>query len=162
MTSRNPQFDLGPVRELHAESVGLPGQRYFRLRTEGDEASAFLWLEKEQLYELALAIKQMLKTQMREVPPGRTLNVGADHEFKVASLALGYDQEHDRYMLLANAVEDAAIALWAESGQLDRFADQALAVCAAGRPRCPFCRTPIDDGEEHVCPRSNGHHDVTP
>ena len=160
MTSRDPQLDLGPVRELFAESVGAPGQRYFRLRTETDQASAQLWVEKEQLYELALAIKQLLKTEVRNVPPGRTLNVGADHECKVASLAIGYDQDQDRYMLLANAVEDVAVALWADRAQLDAFADQALAVCAAGRPRCVFCAAPLNDGEQHVCPRSNGHHDL--
>ena len=161
MTSRNPQFDFGPARELHAESVGPAGQRYFRLHTEADEVSAYLWMEKEQLYELAVAIKQMLKTQVRDVPLGPTINVNADHEFKVASLALGHDQEQDRYMLLANVLDDTTVAVWAERDQLDRFADQAMAVCAAGRPRCPFCRRPMNEGEEHVCPRSNGHHDLT-
>jgi hypothetical protein len=27
---------------------------------------------------------------------------------------------------------------------------------AAGRPRCPYCHSPIEP-EGHVCPRSNGH-----
>ncbi|MCS7001577.1 MAG: DUF3090 family protein, partial [Dehalococcoidia bacterium] len=30
-------------------------------------------------------------------------------------------------------------------------------VVNAGRPRCPLCAAPINQGETHVCARANGH-----
>jgi len=43
------------------------------------------------------------------------------------------------------------------SGAVARsFVKRALAIVAAGRPPCPLCGQPLDD--DHICPRSNGHH----
>ena len=72
-------------------------------------------------------------------------------------LALGFDRESGRYMLLAQVSEeeDDAIALWAERDTLDRMADQAFEVHDAGRVRCPLCGGPVAEGRRHVCPRSN-------
>ena len=36
------------------------------------------------------------------------------------------------------------------------FAEEALRVCAAGRPLCPLCGGPMDPNG-HPCPRTNGH-----
>ena len=164
MTSRGDEaYDLGEVSAVDAESVGEPGSRHFRLRAQGGQGTAVLWLEKEQLYELAIAIKQLLKTPVPEVtdqPPSVSGGVGADYDFRVARMAIGQEQDSGRYRLVANTVEDAGtVSLTLQEEQLDQLADQAFEVCASGRRRCPLCGTPLDDGEAHVCPRSNGHHE---
>lgn len=44
--------------------------------------------------------------------------------------------------------------------QLQALSVKIARVVAAGRPRCPLCGAPINPGEPHICPRSNGHHKV--
>jgi uncharacterized repeat protein (TIGR03847 family) len=155
--------DLGSCSVLDAESVGPPGQRYFRLRVVAEEGAALIWLEKEQLQQLGIAIKQMLKTEMAEaVDEAPSGDAGfSDYEFKVSRLALGQDRDKQKYAILAdgNVDDDRTVALvfWSDHQQIDRLADRALAVCAGGRPTCPLCSGPLNEGEEHVCVRTNGH-----
>ena len=46
------------VRRLQADAVGEPGNRRFRLLVEDGHRAACLWLDKEQLQALGLAIDQ--------------------------------------------------------------------------------------------------------
>jgi uncharacterized repeat protein (TIGR03847 family) len=154
------QHDIGDCDTLEAESVGPPGGRRFRVRASAEHGSALLWLEKEELGELARAIKGLLRTSVQPsfVPrPVSPDDSGADFEFKVHSLALGHDAASDRYMLLAQVSkkEGDAIVMWADRATLDHFADQAFEVHDAGRPRCPLCGSPVTEGRRHVCPRAN-------
>ena len=50
------------VTSLRAESLGEPGQRTFRILVDSGSSSAIIWLEKEQLFQLALSIHQILAT----------------------------------------------------------------------------------------------------
>src|SRR5947209_2882693 len=52
--------DLGPVSILGADTVGEPGQRRFRLYTQAGTRSAIMWMEKEQLNTLSLALDRAL------------------------------------------------------------------------------------------------------
>jgi hypothetical protein len=162
MTSgRDETYDLGEVSRVDAESVGEPGSRHFRLRAQGGQGTALLWLEKEQLYELAIAIKQLLEKAVPEVtdePLSVPGDISTDYDFHVTRMALGQEQGGN-YRLVANTTEDgSAVSLTLMEEQLDQLADQAFEVCASGRPRCPLCGAPLDGGEAHVCSRSNGHH----
>lgn len=157
------RHDLGACHEIAAESVGPAGQRHFRLRTEAERGSALVWLEKEQLYQLALSIKQLLRTEMGQHfgddPPSGG-DVSADYDFKAAQLALGHDNERDLYVIMAHErTSDArpTVAVWMSSQQINALADQAFWACAAGRPRCPLCGAPVNEGESHVCAMTNGH-----
>ena len=164
--------DLGMCKTIHAESVGRPGSRYFRLHADADRGTVLLWLEKEHLYELAMAIKRLMEKELAEPISGQASpagDVSVDHEFKAFRMALAHDDESGIYLLLANAEEEEEeeegeesddtpdLALRVRADQLDRLADEALAVCASGRPRCPLCGAAMNEGETHVCPRSNGH-----
>ena len=157
-------YDLGPCARLEAESVGPLGQRFFRIKVGAERGTALLWLEKEQLYELGMTVKQLLRTEVREgeLPALRgSPDAKADFEFKVGRIAMGHDRDSSRYLIVAHMTEDEerdeAVALWADPQQLDRLADQAFEVCAAGRPRCPLCGAAMDENEEHMCARTNGH-----
>ena len=152
--------DLGICTVLEPEAVGEPGRRMFRLRVEAEHGSALLWIEKEELRELAITIKRLLRTGVQrtgEPDVSGDPEATADVDCKVTSLALGHDRASGRYMLLAQASPDGsdAIALWAERETLDRMADRAFEVHDAGRPRCPFCGGPTVPGRRHVCPRAN-------
>jgi uncharacterized repeat protein (TIGR03847 family) len=152
--------DLGMCSALAAESAGPAGQRFFRLRATAEHGTALLWIEKEELRELAHTIKRMLRTPVRPALPPRwheQNSSSADFEFKIFSIALGHDAARDRYMLLAQASEDEdnAIVLWLDTGTIDRMADQAFDVHDAGRARCPLCGAATVDGKRHLCPRAN-------
>ena len=159
---QSDSYDLGEVRGIEAEAVGPPGGRFFRVRADCAAGSALLWLEKEQLYDLAVAIKQLLKKAVREdhAPPLSTSqDVTVDYDFKISGMALGQDQGSGKYLLLLNvADEDASVSLKMVEEQLDGLADQAFDVCASGRPRCPLCGGAFEPGESHICPKTNGHH----
>jgi uncharacterized repeat protein (TIGR03847 family) len=158
--SASVRFDLGDCRILEPEYVGAPGQRTFRLRARGEHGSAVLWLEKEELYQLAVTIKQLLRSSVR--PTGAPvasadIETAADHEFKVVGLSLGHDRRSQRYVLIAQASddEDDAVALWAPTPLLDRMADRAFEVHDGGRPRCALCGRSTGADGVHSCPRAN-------
>ena len=76
-------------------------------------------------------------------------------------MALGHDSASNAFLILAHDREEgeegpAMLSFWATLSQAKELAEEALKVCAAGRPRCFLCGRPIDP-EGHMCPRSNGH-----
>ena len=160
------------VTSLRPDAVGEPGQRTFRILVDSGSSSAVIWLEKEQLFQLALATNQLMFTlpereggaeaqlQEREAPPSTRV------DFKVHKLVLGHDGASGRFIIDAHDEESSesgppTIRLWTEREQVRAFAEEAFEVCAAGRPICHLCGSPKDT-EGHRCPRHNGHnlHDL--
>lgn len=174
MAMSDARYDFGHAARLQADATGEPGQRRFRLLVDSPAGSACLWMEKEQLYGLALAIHRLLATleETSEQTPAPSEGTGRpdqapDVEFQVGNLALGHTPDTDLHALLvydAEAPEDGSATLhcWANAQQLRDLADEALRVCAAGRPLCPLCHAPINPGEAHRCPKSNGHGQIDP
>lgn len=166
-----PSYEFGPVSRLDAEAIGEPGKRTFRLVIDSPGGSAILWMEKEQLLELSLSIKRALGMLEEErdaelqpiMTPVRSEDSlgGEPVEFKIGKQILEYDKEERLFRFWNHDVEDetnetAKLVFEATSEQVTRLSDDALSVCAAGRPICPLCHAPIDpDG--HFCSRSNGH-----
>lgn len=161
--------DLGPVLGLQAESVGVPGQRTFRIHAHSGAGAARLWLEKEQLQALAVAIEEFLS----ELPKPRRLMPGSGGslpfpnqvtvEFSIGRLALGYDPDRDLVSLIVRELTEdpdqetgPQVRCQATREQMQTLSRQALDVVSSGRPRCPLCNTPLT-GPTHWCPRSNGH-----
>ncbi len=154
------RHDLGVCTLVEPEFVGSPGSRTFRLYAAGENGSALLWLEKEELYELALTIKRLLRSAVRETGEpvvSGSENTRVDFDRKVTALSLGHDRGTGRYMILAQVSEeeDDAIALWADSDVMDWLADRAFEVHDAGRARCFLCGAPIREDKSHSCPRAN-------
>src|ERR1700686_1122002 len=52
--------DLGPVNVIGADAVGGPGQRRFRLYAQAGTRSVIMWMEKEQLTRLSLALDRAM------------------------------------------------------------------------------------------------------
>ena len=155
-------YDLGDVLQVRAESIGEPGSRRFRIHTSCENGSALLWLEKEQLFQLAIAAQQVCD----EVPSSGS---SADSpteleapeltslEFQIYKLAMGHDQARSMFIIDAYDFEapEPTVRIWASRTQIENFLSEALRVVASGRPLCPLCSNPLNpDG--HQCPRSNG------
>ncbi len=158
------------VSKLEAEAFGQPGRRTFCIRVDSASSSASIWIEKEQLFQLALAIQQMM-AQMPDAgasasgpPLDREAPGLTNLDFKVAKLVLGYDAGRGFFIIDAHDAHDednATVRVWADKRQMLAFSEHAMRVCAAGRPLCPLCGRAIDpDG--HRCARVNGHAKLSP
>jgi uncharacterized repeat protein (TIGR03847 family) len=176
------QYVFGPATRLQAEAIGEPGHRTFRLMVESDDGrAAALWVEKEQLQALGLAVEQLLAefrgklgAKPASQPPVETFPPNPTVDFKVGRLALGQDESEletgPRYVLLVYDVEGsgteeedpsrpATFACRATREQLRALSRNIAEVVAAGRPRCPLCGEPMDaKTRAHTCIRANGHH----
>lgn len=159
------------VTTLRSEAIGEPGSRTFRVLVDSESSSAIIWLEKEQLFQLALAVQQLLIAVGEEEPassrppsdreaPGLT-----KLDFKAVRLVLGHDEERSLFLIDAHDQEDedeeqATVRVWADRERVKGFAEEALRLCAAGRPLCPLCGRPMD-ATGHLCARRNGHARIT-
>jgi uncharacterized repeat protein (TIGR03847 family) len=162
-------IDLGLVDAVDAQAIGPPGRRTFRVRAQAGANRASLWLEKESLNQLGRAISQLLADRSlargrRATPPPPVDDFErGDIEIAVARLGLDFRAEPEHVILMADSREDL------ERGSVPSFRMEmtramALAlvqsiprIVGAGRPVCPLCQRPVEDGAEHFCPRTNGH-----
>ena len=171
----NEIFDLNPVTHITAGAVGEPGNRTFYIQARQGSQLVTLLCEKQQVAALALGVEQLLE-QLAEKDPklaqtidlvlevNMELEEPLDPVFRVGQMGLGYDEERNLLVLVAQELlpegQDASTAssarFWGTAEQMRTMAHHAQAVVASGRPTCPLCGAPIDP-EGHFCPRRNGH-----
>jgi uncharacterized repeat protein (TIGR03847 family) len=176
-----------PPERFVAGTVGEPGQRTFFLQARGQGRLTSVALEKQQVQLLAEQVQRLLD-EVRRVsgndPVGAVaaadfdrapLELPIEEDFRVATLALGWDPRIDRVVIVAQAGGENAEAAPAIDDEDEAdvegpdvlrvrltaamardFAGRAAAVVSAGRPPCPFCALPLDPAG-HVCPRQNGY-----
>ena len=170
MEPQQVKYHLGSVSQIEPKTFGEPGQRTFNLVLESGDARCTVWLEKEQLFQLGIYLQEVLeslsdtdkKREGRRREPGSAVQ-GVSLDFKAGQILLSHDQESNSFRLLAYEREDkesseetVSVGFGISVGQAETVAQEALRICAAGRPRCFLCGLPINpDG--HICPRSNGH-----
>lgn len=163
--------NFGALSEINVEALGIPGARTFRLLIQAGVASACLWLEKEQLQQMAIYIEEII-TNTRFTSAGEGSDISdisettwsAEYvslEFTVESLSLGYDPASNGFLFLAydrQGYDDSAadLSFWITLEMAQVLSKEALEICTAGRPRCFLCGKAIDT-EGHACVRSNGH-----
>ncbi|MBI1293787.1 DUF3090 family protein [bacterium] len=169
-------FDFDRVSTIVADAVGKPGQRTFFLQARQGRQTATLTMEKQQVAALAASILQLLE-ELEEKNPDLTmtsitvqdlhLEEPIDPAFRVGQMGLGYDENQDMMVLVAQAIvvddeetvseDDVPRArFYATREQMRALSEHALEAVASGRPECPLCGRPID-AEGHFCPRTNGH-----
>jgi uncharacterized repeat protein (TIGR03847 family) len=162
-------WDFGRAELLEPEAIGQPGQRTFRLRVMSGSEAASLWLEKEQLIALTLAIRQLLEQTAKEGPSGEPEEPATtvrfperpQVDFKLGRLGIGYDEKRQMVTIFAYAQDDdedapPTFACQVSRSQCHTFAERAEETISAGRPICVLCGGPIDR-EGHKCLRRNGH-----
>ena len=168
-----PEFhDLKSVVYITTDAIGPPGQRVFYLQASQEDTVITLVLEKEQVQALAISIQQMLEELEKRQPQGPgevelvsnydlVLREPIEPVFRVGQLGLGYDEDTDMLIVVAQELTDdsdemSVVRFWATRAQMKALSEHSLQVVEAGRPLCPLCNEPIDpDG--HYCPRRNGH-----
>jgi uncharacterized repeat protein (TIGR03847 family) len=182
--------DLGPVNILGADAVGGPGERRFRLYALAGTRSAIMWMEKEQLNTLSLALDRVL-AQLTEgnvlrtvaqagpkpVHEGMPANFPSrpTFEFQVGQIRIGYDEGRTLLALIAAPIEillergqepraiireDESVSIFFTMQQAQNLTSSINVLVASGRPVCPLCNTPLDGGP-HACVRQNGHKELS-
>ena len=181
--------DMGPVNIVGADAVGEPGQRRFRLYAQAGSRSAIMWMEKEQLNTLALALDRalaqltegkVLRTIAQAGPKPETTEVPTSfpsrptYELQVGQIRIGYDQSRDLLVLIAAPIEillergqepralireEESVSIFFTLQQAQALTSSITALVASGRPVCPLCNRPLDGGP-HACAPQNGHRQV--
>jgi uncharacterized repeat protein (TIGR03847 family) len=172
-----PPHELDPVTRLTADAIGEPGARTFLLQAASGMQQVTLLVEKDQVRVLAERVIAWLPELAAERPedPGEvreaeagdlSLNEPTEPDFRVGQLALRYDPDRDRVVLVATELvperegepvaEAREVRLWVTRAQLRVMARHGAEVVQRGRPPCPLCGNPLDP-TGHICPAQNGH-----
>jgi uncharacterized repeat protein (TIGR03847 family) len=160
-----PSFDLDAPDLFTAGALGPPGERVFYLQGRQGGRLVTLKTEKEQVRALGTYLAQMLDklpAASEAAPRSLDLVEPVEAAWPVGSLGLGWDEERQRIIVVAESVveeegEEAASARFAITrAQATAFVARAESLMKGGRPICPMCSQPKDPAG-HVCPRSNGH-----
>jgi uncharacterized repeat protein (TIGR03847 family) len=158
---------IGDVQRAAVEALGEPGKRRFRLLAVVDGETYIVWMEKQQLDALGRALEQVLA----QLPPAKPeppvvaesieFDLQTRRQFRAGRMELGFDEEHDRLVVIAHDIEaepddEPGLACRLTRRQAQELSSEAAAVVAAGRPRCVLCGEPMGPGP-HACPEQNGH-----
>ena len=168
----NARIPGGDAEALRAEALGQPGKRRFRMLAAINGETHILWMEKQQLQALGLALEQLLE-QLPDEPviasgeplPGM-LDEDTRNQFRVGRIELAFDETLERIVIIAHDIEQdedderPTLAVRISRAQARSLSAEAAHVVAQGRPRCPMCGSPMDP-EGHVCPQQNGHLPLT-
>jgi uncharacterized repeat protein (TIGR03847 family) len=161
-------------------AIGPPGKRIFYFQARQENQVVSLKLEKDQVLFLAGGLSEVLAdlATPASVPADSELELEepVEAEWAVGSMQLAYDPVADRVMITAREIasldeEPGPDDLSSEvepgepAGAVARVAltrEQAAGLIAhgkvllrGGRPPCPLCGYPL--GEDHSCPKTNGH-----
>lgn len=164
----NPSFDIDSPSVLTTGTVGEPGHRVFYLQVQGDGLVVTLKLEKQQVGALAEYLSGLLAdlptVDDAAIPTLLDLVGPIVPEWTVGTLAVAWDDLHDRMVLVAEELltqeeleagaESASARFRVTREQVAGFVALARDLVAGGRPPCPLCGGPLDP-EGHACPRLN-------
>ena len=133
-----------------------------------------LGIEKEQARALAQSLAQILSAveERYPQPPETTQEVDydmallqpADGLWRVGQMGLGYEEDHDLIILIAQELvpeedepqEPESVRFTGTREQMQVLSEHVTWITEQGRPICPLCDNPIDPSG-HFCPPSNGH-----
>jgi uncharacterized repeat protein (TIGR03847 family) len=170
------RYDFDPVDRVTTGAVGVPGQRTFYLQARRGGQLISLVVEKVEVSALAEAIEQLLE-QLSERNPllstsedalgftNMSLEEPLEETFRVGRLGLGYDDDRDLLVIIAQSIGDdenerdiARLTMTRE--QARALAHEGAEVVTKGRPRCPQCGEPMEPSG-HFCLKRNGYPTVT-
>jgi len=168
-------FDFPDPERFVVGTVGMPGERTFFLQARTGASIVSVVLEKQQVAALADRMEQILSVvrgtnlPSPAVPDDKPLELPIFEEFRVGTMALGWDDDAKKMVVEAYAVTEDEVPEMGEdddegvdtlrvrltSDQVVLFMHRARTMVASGRPACPFCSQPLDP-TGHICPRANG------
>ncbi len=147
------EVDLNPVDFLTIGTIGPKGKRIFYLQAGQQDKIVSLTMEKEQARALSYAVEEMLDELTERIGPTERVDLSKFDmelrepivpEFRVAQMGLGYDDERDVIVLVAQeliADEDEAASrepqvmrFWGSRQQMRALSQHAMDVVRQGRP----------------------------
>lgn len=153
----NTEIELNPVDFITVGTIGPKGQRIFHLQGGKDKQLVSLIIEKEQAWALSEAIREMLEDLDERHPElsepevvdlsklDMDLREPIEPVFRVAQMGLGYDEDRDMVVLVAQelvatgeeidpALADPGIVrMWCSRDQMRTLSAHTLDVVQAGR-----------------------------
>jgi uncharacterized repeat protein (TIGR03847 family) len=161
-------FSITPswVERFRAEALGEPGQRRFRLVVVVAGETLVIWMEKQQMQALGLAIGQILEQANPAAAPLFEASEGSGiieddtpNQFRLGRIELGVVEEDGSILINAFDIQEDAeskgMSMRFRPSQARALVTEAASLAAAGRPFCPMCGQPMDPSG-HVCPEQNG------
>ncbi len=160
----NTELELNPVDFITVGTIGPKGKRVFYLQAGYGSQLVSLVIEKEQSWALSEAIIELiddLNTRMGEdeAPPIDITTVDMDLRepiepvFRVSQMGLGYDEDQDKIVLVAQELvitldededdlglsssppeeEPGVVRLWCSRSQMQALSLQAIETVKSGR-----------------------------
>jgi uncharacterized repeat protein (TIGR03847 family) len=153
----NIEIDLNPVDFITVGTIGPKGQRVFHLQAGKGAQIVSLIIEKEQAWALSEAIRELVEDLDQRYPTGDGSDEGEynmelrdpiEPLFRVAQMGLGYDEDRNMVVLVAQelvaAVEEddadpetaqpGIVRMWCSRSQMRALSAHATATVQAGRP----------------------------
>ncbi|RMF81001.1 MAG: DUF3090 domain-containing protein [Chloroflexi bacterium] len=148
------EIELNPVGFITIGTIGPKGKRVFHLQAGKGTKIVSLIIEKEQAWALSEAINELVDDLDRRYPVPEDDSSASENEpldmdlrepieplFRVAQMGLGYDEEQDKVVLLAQELmisqdEDTkpgVIRFWCSRQQMRALSEQAMLAVKAGR-----------------------------
>jgi uncharacterized repeat protein (TIGR03847 family) len=152
------EIELNPVDFVTVGTIGPKGKRVFHLQAGKGKQLISLLIEKEQAWALSDAIKELID-DLDERFPGADSDDPIDVEqmdmelrepiepiFRVAQMALGYDEDRDLVVLVAQELvltseeeealpqpDPGVVRMWCNRRQMRALSQQALTSVQSGR-----------------------------
>jgi uncharacterized repeat protein (TIGR03847 family) len=150
-------IELNPADFITVGTIGPKGQRIFHLQSGKGGQLISLTIEKEQALALSEAVREMLddlQERYPEIGVSKTVDLtGVDMDlrepieplFRVAQMGLGYDEDRDMVVLVAQEmvvvdesaepalVEPSVVRMWCSRQQMRWLSVHTLEVVKAGR-----------------------------
>lgn len=164
-------IELSAPDHITADFVGEPGQRTFYVQARESEQTVSVLVEKQQVAGVAQLLGRLLG-EVNASPPAvwdiaaMRLEQPLTPRWRAGAVAVGLEPELGRFVIelteflaedeAAAEVEPEKVRIWLTEEQAARLAAHAHWAVEQGRPTCRICGLPMDDPDEHLCPRSNG------
>lgn len=152
----NIEIELNPADFITIDTIGPKGQRTFYLQAGQGSQLISMIIEKEQSWALGEAIREMVDDLDRRTEQSTSVDISKldmalrepiDPVFRVAQMGLGYDEENDRIVLVAqelvvtNAIEEESseetdpgvVRIWCTREQMVALSQQAMEMVRSGR-----------------------------
>jgi len=166
------EIELNPVDFITVGTIGPKGKRVFHLQAGKSDELVTLTIEKEQAFALSEAIRELLEDLDKRYPEKRAqfaraimtpmeLREPIEPKFRVAQMGLGYDEDRDMVVLVAqelvpstqgvldeeaengedfedaeseDAPEPGIVRMWCSRDQMRALSQQSMNTVQSGRP----------------------------